>query len=531
MLHKTIVRSSLILAVLAVAVLLYVMSQTGDHNVSAGFPPTSTPSITLTPTVTPTKLPSPGDTDGDGCTDQQENGLDEFVGGQRNFLNPWDYFNPSGDGFNRMDDLLGVIEHYAPEGAPPYDVNWDTGPITGPKHWNRSAPDGKIDLANDILGMILQYHHDCATPPVPGPTPPASAGLAFSIGVDTGGTTDDDCDTSGGATKCTLLDYTFTLNFYLDSLPAGVSAYTALNTAVTFDGISVAPKGNQDLTDWVDCAAGLWYSAAGEASMACSSYLIPPSVGSSYTGLIGTIDFNCVADGQISLVHSEIDTALFENSTTFHIEEHLSTETLIINCDGPTATLTVTPTPTPTITPTPTPCPKGGCPTPPVSYIVTSTLDLPDAILGDGVCAAAGGACTLRAAIMEVNANPGSNIFVLSGVYSLSAGQLTITADLNLSGGGGVIVDGAGLDRVFDITAGATVQISKITIRNGWAISGAGIRNDGVLTLNDSMVSGNFAGAIGVVGTEAGVRNTGIMTINDTIISNNAASRNTGIGN
>ncbi|MCH8008605.1 MAG: hypothetical protein IIC91_07040 [Chloroflexi bacterium] len=330
--------SILALASLALAFLFLVVERDAGIDVSAG----------AASTATPTKQPFPGDTDGDGCTDQQENGPSEFAGGRRDFLDPWDYFNPSDDGFNRMDDVLGVIEHYAPTGDPPYNVNWDRGPIIGPNVWNGSAPDGKIDLANDVLGIILQYHHDCSTPPAPGPTPPASDGLAFSIGVDTGGTTSDDCATSGGTTKCTLLDYTFTLNFYLDSLPNGVSSYAALNTAITFSGVKARNIGG--LTDWVDCAApaGLFYTAAGEAAMGCTSYLIPPAVGSTYTGLIGTLELDCVNDGQISLVHGEIDTALFEDSTTFHIEENGSTETLTINCDGPTPTLTPTVTPTPT---------------------------------------------------------------------------------------------------------------------------------------------------------------------------------------
>ena len=35
------------------------------------------------------------------------------------------------------------------------------------------------------------------------------------------------------------------------------------------------------------------------------------------------------------------------------------------------------------------------------TYVVNSTADAPDADVGDGVCAAANGACTLRAAVMQ----------------------------------------------------------------------------------------------------------------------------------
>ncbi len=305
---------------------------------------TSTPTSTPTPTITPTKQPFPGDTDGDGCTDLRENATG------RNFLDPTDYINPGKDGFNRIDDILVVIEHYSPDGEPPYDVMYDIAPP--------GAPDGKIDLANDILTALLNYHVDCAIPPPPGPTPPPSAGLEFSIGVDTGGSASDDCDTKGGTTKCTVLDYTFTLSLYLDSLPNGVSDYVGLQAHLSYGGVSSASKAS--LEDWPHCeaATNLSYDAAGEIDTGCLTGLIslPDSF---YTGLIGSVDFNCVGDGQISLRHGEIDTVLFEEAATFHVEGSGSTETLTINCDGPTATFTPTSTftPTPIFTSTPTDTP------------------------------------------------------------------------------------------------------------------------------------------------------------------------------
>ncbi len=42
-------------------------------------------------------------------------------------------------------------------------------------------------------------------------------------------------------------------------------------------------------------------------------------------------------------------------------------------------------------------------------FVVNSTIDAPDANVGDGICADAGGNCTLRAAVMEANASPGDN--------------------------------------------------------------------------------------------------------------------------
>ena len=131
--------------------------------------PKPTPTTTPTATPTPTKQPDPGDTDGDGCSDQRENGPDETLGGLRDYKNPNDFYDVAGAGGGPKDqiidlpnDILGVIQHYAPLGTEPtYDVNFDRGPrLTGPV-WNMTAPDGVIDLPNDILGVIRQFNHSC----------------------------------------------------------------------------------------------------------------------------------------------------------------------------------------------------------------------------------------------------------------------------------------------------------------------------------------------------------------------------------
>ena len=67
-------------------------------------------------------------------------------------------------------DIFGTIIHYSPMGYMPgtpslvgnttFDA-FDRGPSAGPNAWNMTAPDGVIDLSNDILGVIQQYLHDC----------------------------------------------------------------------------------------------------------------------------------------------------------------------------------------------------------------------------------------------------------------------------------------------------------------------------------------------------------------------------------
>jgi hypothetical protein len=103
------------------------------------------------------------DTDSDGCNDSQEKGQNATLGGQRDYLNPWDYFDTNADQIIDLpNDVLGVVFHYAPSGTEPtYDIAFDRGPSVGPNPWNMTAPDGVIDLSVDILGVVLQYQHSC----------------------------------------------------------------------------------------------------------------------------------------------------------------------------------------------------------------------------------------------------------------------------------------------------------------------------------------------------------------------------------
>ena len=109
------------------------------------------------------------DSDNDGCTNSQEPGTDETLGGQRNPMNPGDFCDVLGGGGGPPDgiidlsnDIFGVIIHYAPTGTEPeYNANFDRGPSAGPNAWNMTAPDGVIDLSNDILGLIQQDSHSC----------------------------------------------------------------------------------------------------------------------------------------------------------------------------------------------------------------------------------------------------------------------------------------------------------------------------------------------------------------------------------
>src|SRR5437867_2704086 len=141
-----------------------------------------------------------------------------------------------------------------------------------------------------------------------------------------------------------------------------------------------------------------------------------------------------------------------------------------------------------------------------MTFMVDSTADAVDAAPGDGTCATAGSACTLRAAIQEANALAGNDtIDVPAGTYTLgipaggettvgldaAVGDLDITQNLTITGAGAAttIVDGGGATRVFQEASSITVTISGLTMRNGADQAGAGIFAQGNLTLHDVVVT------------------------------------------
>lgn len=144
------------------------------------------------------------------------------------------------------------------------------------------------------------------------------------------------------------------------------------------------------------------------------------------------------------------------------------------------------------------------------SFTVNSTADAPDASPGDGICATAAVACTLRAAIQEanfLNSFGGTTVHVPAATYTLTiaganedwaaSGDLDLVAlngiTIDGAGAASTIIDGNGLDRVFEIRNSATATISNLTIRNGHPSGvnshGGGVRSAGTLTLMNDCLS------------------------------------------
>jgi CSLREA domain-containing protein len=150
--------------------------------------------------------------------------------------------------------------------------------------------------------------------------------------------------------------------------------------------------------------------------------------------------------------------------------------------------------------------------------------------------------CSLREAVLAANAAPGVDRIALSagrialtipgtGEDAGAKGDLDLTGELEIDGAGAAAstVDGAGLDRVFDIRPGATVSLLRLTVTGGLVDdSGGGIANAGSLTLGEAAVTGNEAL---VSGTNAGgaVDSTGALIVRSSTISGNRAYNGGGI--
>ncbi|HEX7184142.1 MAG TPA: CSLREA domain-containing protein, partial [Thermoanaerobaculia bacterium] len=163
-------------------------------------------------------------------------------------------------------------------------------------------------------------------------------------------------------------------------------------------------------------------------------------------------------------------------------------------------------------------------------FLPTKTADT-----ADGSCNAD---CSLREAVLAANSSDGPDFILLGpGTYTLSragagedsggAGDLDILEDLAIisTSAEATIVDGADLDRVLDVHAGAEVEILGVTIRNGSvAGAGGGIRNAGILTLTRVVVTGNTTTQNGNGGGISTGGAGSALTISQSTISGNTSA-------
>lgn len=170
------------------------------------------------------------------------------------------------------------------------------------------------------------------------------------------------------------------------------------------------------------------------------------------------------------------------------------------------------------------------------TFRVDDTADAVDASPGDGICATAGGTCTLRAAVQEANALAGADrIRLRKGSYALqiggggeddaATGDLDVKGRLRVVGRGAAdtIVDGASLDRVFDVQANARVVFRRLAIRRGKPgdpNAGGGINgaSGSRLTLRRVRIEGNEAFSGG------GLATLGELAMTESMVLDNVAA-------
>jgi hypothetical protein len=99
---------------------------------------------------------------------------------------------------------------------------------------------------------------------------------------------------------------------------------------------------------------------------------------------------------------------------------------------------------------------------------------------------------------------------------------LDIIDDITITGAEATttIIDGGGIDRVFDVRSSATVDLSALTIRNGEpsGASGGGVRigSGSNVTLSNVIISGSSSGSGG------GIHNSGTLILTDADLSSNS---------
>ncbi|MCB0332921.1 MAG: CSLREA domain-containing protein, partial [Bdellovibrionales bacterium] len=168
------------------------------------------------------------------------------------------------------------------------------------------------------------------------------------------------------------------------------------------------------------------------------------------------------------------------------------------------------------------------------TFTVNTIADGPDANPGNGICATAGGVCSLRAAIMEANTTAAADTISLpKGTYLLTevgasedsglTGDLDIFYPLTINGAKTTetIIDGLGLDRIFHVRLVGSLTLTNATLTNGFLSDpGGAIYSETMNELSVSKVNciGNFGDAGGALFSN------GPLTVSYSLFENNSAS-------
>jgi hypothetical protein len=182
-----------------------------------------------------------------------------------------------------------------------------------------------------------------------------------------------------------------------------------------------------------------------------------------------------------------------------------------------------------------------------LTFEVDAAKDLADLVPGDGFCRTEDETCSLRAAVEEANASAGPDAIVVPrGRFRLVLGSLAVSEDLEVAGDGSdsTTLQGDRLQRVLRVAPGVNAAITAMTIRSGGGEDGAGIYNEGNLTLTSLILMRHSADAwsggalynsgaatlldVKVLGNNAlfgaGIYNSGVLEMTDTLLRRNRHS-------
>jgi len=330
-------------------------------------------------------LDSGGDTDGDGCDDEEEQvgapSPNPGSTGAYDPLNYWDFYDvpvpanndPTPNGArNRavnLHDMVAVLKYVGtfdngpPNGRVDYDSDkngdtvedgrdYDRSPSPSPNPpWDAGPPSGAVNMA-DVLVMLAQVGLSCAgepngptgptpTPggPTPTPVPVLPSNNAMAVDAISGGGVDLSRTVTGGAP--------FGVGIAITN---GSSAYQGYQYQLQWDPSVLAFDGQTNLAppDFSLCARPT--VAENTVYGGCDG----PSGTTTFTGTVNTLTFHCLANGA-SALHLATSLEDLHFATTTFAPGGIAFATGLTDASVTCSPAAPTPTATPTATPTPVP--------------------------------------------------------------------------------------------------------------------------------------------------------------------------------
>jgi CSLREA domain-containing protein len=171
------------------------------------------------------------------------------------------------------------------------------------------------------------------------------------------------------------------------------------------------------------------------------------------------------------------------------------------------------------------------------TFRVNSTGDGNDANAGDGNCRTAGGKCTMRAAVDEANAEPGSDRIKLQTKRYKTSGvreDLNDSGDYDVAAGSRLTVAGAGMkrttldgmkiDRLFQVPLGTRFALQDVKITRGAAeFAGGGLSSAGTAVVRRVAFVRNDGGDCC-----GGISSTGTLTVDRSLFLRNEGGQTAG---